>query len=133
MTLKKYNHLSAFPVGLVVIALGLSNSAAAVAGEVTISDDGIPTVKVDFSGTDVSTSKGATLLYHQLKNAAAQVCRSFEGRALSLQAQRKRCYNNALSKAVVDVNRPLLTALYQSQLPGLSPTVVALQPVKPLG
>jgi len=133
MTLKKYNHLPAFPVGLVVIALGLSNSAAVVAGEVAVSDDGIPTVKVDFSGMDLSTSKGATLLYHQLKNAAAQVCRSLEGRALSLEGQRQRCYNKALSEAVVDVNRPLLTALYQSQLPGLSPTVVALQAVKPLG
>jgi UrcA family protein len=132
MTSKKYNHLSAFLVGLVVIALGLSNSAVVVAGEVTVSDDGIPTVKVDFSGMDLSTSKGATLLYHQLKNAAAQVCRSFEGRALSLEAQRLRCYNKALSEAVVDVNRPLLTALYQSQLPGLSPTAVALA-VKPLG
>jgi len=133
MTLKKYNHLSAFPVGLVVIALGLSNSAAVVAGEVTVSDEGIPTVTVDLSGMDLSTSKGATLLYHELKSAAAQVCRSLEDRALSLQAQRQKCYNKALSEAVVDVDRPLLTALYQSQHPGLSPTVVALQAVKPLG
>jgi len=133
MTLKKYNYLSAFPVGLVVIALGLSNSAPVVAGEVTVSDDGTPTVEVQYSGIALSTSTGATLLYHQLKNAAAQVCRSLEGRALSLQVQRQRCYNKALSDAVVDVNRPLLTALYQRQFPGLSPTALASQGVKPPG
>jgi UrcA family protein len=133
VTSKKYNHLSAFPVGLVLIAVGLSSSAAAVAGEVTVSDDGIPTVKVDYSGMDLSTSTGATLLYHQLKNASAQVCRSLEGRALSLQAQRRRCYNKALSKAVEEVNRPLLTALYQGQSPGFGPTVVAARAIRPPG
>jgi UrcA family protein len=125
VTLKESNRRSAFAVGLVVIALGLSSSAPVVAGGVTVSNDGIPTVRVDYSGVDLSTSTGATLLYHQLRNAAAQVCRGLEGRALSLQAKRQKCYNNALSAAVVAVNRPLLTALYRGQFPGVSPTVVA--------
>jgi UrcA family protein len=133
VTSKKSNHLSAFSAALVVIAVGLSASAAVVAGEVTVSDDGIPTVKVDYSGMDLSTSTGATLLYHQLRNAAAQVCRSLEGRALSLQAQKQRCYNKALSGAVAGVNEPLLTALYQRQSPGLSPTIVAARAVRPPG
>jgi UrcA family protein len=133
VTSKKSNYLSAFSVGLVVIAVGLSNSAAVVAGEVTVSDDGIPTVKVDYSGMDLSTSTGATLLYHQLKSAAAQVCRSLEGRALSLRGKRQRCYDKALSGAVAKVNTPLLTALYQRQSPGLIPTVVASQAARPPG
>ena len=132
MTSKKYNRLSAFPVGLVVIAVGLSNSAA-VAGEMTVSDAGIPTVKVDYSGMDLSASTGATLLYHRLKNAAAQVCRGLEGRALSAQSKWQTCYNSALSDAVAGVNRPLVTALHQRQFPGLSPTVVASRTVGPTG
>jgi UrcA family protein len=132
VTSKKYNRLSAFPVGLVVIAVGLSNSAA-VAGEMTVSDAGIPTVKVDYSGMDLSASTGATLLYHRLKNAAAQVCRGLEGRALSAQSKWQTCYNSALSDAVAGVNRPLVTALHQRQFPGLSPTVVASRTVGPTG
>jgi UrcA family protein len=133
VTAKKSNHLSAFPVGLVAIVVSLSNSAAVVAGPVTVSDEGIPTIKVDYSGMDLSTSAGATLLYHQLKNAAAQVCRSLESRVLSLQARRQICYKNALSAAVGQVNRPLVTALYQGQSPGVSPTIVASRAVKPPG
>jgi UrcA family protein len=99
----------------------------------TVSDEGIPTVKVDYSGMDLSASTGATLLYHRLKNAAAQVCRGLEGRALSAQSKWQTCYNSALSEAVAGVNRPLVTALHQRQFPGLSPTIVASRVVKPAG
>jgi UrcA family protein len=133
VTSKKYNHLSAFPVGLVVIAVGLSNSAAVVAGEMTVSDQAIPTVRVDYSGMNLSASTGATLLYHRLKNAAAQVCRGLEGRALSAQSKWQTCYNTALSDSVAGVNRPLVTALHQRQSPGLSPTIVASRAAKPAG
>ena len=133
MTFKNSNHLSAFPVGLVVMGLSLSSSAALVAGELTVSDDGIPTVNVAYSGMDLSTNTGATLLYHQLKSAAAQVCNSLEGRALSLQAKWRTCYNKALSDAVVNVSSPLLTALHQRQAPGLATTIVASRAVKPPG
>jgi UrcA family protein len=133
VTLKNSNHLSAFPVRFVVIGLALSSSAALFAGELTVSSQGIPTVKVDYSGIDPSTNTGATRLYRQLRNAAAQVCSSLEGRDLSLQAQWHRCYNKALSGAVVDANRPLVTALHQRQSSGLTPTIVASRAVKPAG
>jgi UrcA family protein len=133
VTSKKYKHLSAFPVGLVVIAVGLSNSAAVVAGDMIVSDEGIATVKVDYSGMNLSASTGATLLYQRMKNAAAQVCRGLEGRALSAQSKWRTCYNSALSDAVAGVNRPLVTALHQRQFPGLSPTVVASRTVGPTG
>jgi UrcA family protein len=133
VTIKNSNHLPAFPVGLVVIGLGLSSSAALTAGEPTVSNDGIPTAKVIYSGMDLSTNTGATLLYHQLKSAAAQVCRSWESRALSFHAKWRTCYDKALSDAVVGVNSPLLTALHQGQSPALAPTIVASRAVKPGG
>ena len=133
MTSNNSNHLSAFPVGLIVMGLGLSSSAALVAGEPTVSNDGIPTAKVSYSGLDLSTNTGATLLYHQLRSAAAQVCRSWEGRPLLFQARWRTCYDKALSDAVVGVNRPLLTALHQRQSPAVAPTIVASRAVKPGG
>jgi UrcA family protein len=130
---KKSKYLSAFRVGFVVMGIALSNSAALVAGEVTLSDDGIPTVNVDYSGMDLSTNAGATLLYHQLVHAAAQVCRRWDGRDLSLLPQRQKCYDKALSDAVIAVNKPLVAELHQRQSSGLSPTLVASGAVKPRG
>jgi UrcA family protein len=130
---KKSNYLSAFRVGFVVMGIALANSAVLVAGELTLSADGIPTVKVDYSGIDLSTDKGATLLYHQLSHAAAQVCSGWEGRQLSLLSQRQRCYDKALSDAVIQVNKPLVAELHQRQSSRLSPTLVAFRAVKPRG
>jgi UrcA family protein len=133
VTLKNTSLVSAFSVGFVVMGLALSHPALLVAGELTVSDDGIPTVKVDYSGMNLSTNSSATLFYNQLKRAAAQVCSRSEGRELSLRAQWKTCYDKALSDAVIDVNRPLLTALHQRQFPGSIPTIVASRVVKPRG
>jgi UrcA family protein len=130
---KNSNCLSAFRVGFVVMGIALSNSAVLVAGELTISNDGIPTVKVGYSGMDLSTNTGASLLYHQLRQAAAQVCSGWEGRELSLLSQRQRCYDKALSDAVIAVNKPLVAELHQRQPSGLRPTLVASRVVKPRG
>jgi UrcA family protein len=130
---KKSNYLSAFRVGFVVMGIAVSNSALLVAGEVTLSDDGIPTVKVDYSGMDLSTNTGATLLYHQLMHAAAQVCSRWEGRDLALLPKRQRCYDKALSDAVIAVDKPLVAELHQRQSPGRGPTLVASRAVKPRG
>jgi UrcA family protein len=114
------------------MGLALSNSAVLLAAEPVVSD-GIPTVKVDYSGMDLSTNTSTTFLYHQLKHAAAQVCSSLEGREIALRAQWQRCYDRALSNAVTDVNSPLLTALHQGTSPGPTPAIVASRAVKPRG
>ena len=133
MNSNKSKHLSAFSLGLVAAGLALANSAVLIAGEPTISNDGIPAVKVDYSGMDLTTNTGATLLYGQLKHAAARVCSRWEGRELALRPQWQRCYDKALSDAVIDVNRPLLQALHQKQFPGFTPPLVASRTVKPRG
>jgi UrcA family protein len=133
MNSKNPNYLAAFRVGFVVMGMALSSSAVLVAGELTVSNDGTPTVKVDYSGMDLSTNTGATLLYHRLRHAADQVCSIGEGRDLSLRSQRQRCFEHALSDAVLHVNSPLVAALHQRQSSGPGPTLVASRLVKPRG
>jgi UrcA family protein len=134
VTFKNYKRVSAFPVGVVVMGLALSHSAALAAGELKVSNDGIPTVGVVYTGMDLSTNTGATQLYQRLKHAARQVCSKLESRDLSRRAQWQRCYDKALADAVTQVDKPLLTALLQKgQSPLLTPTTVAADIVKPAG
>ncbi|MDB6088801.1 MAG: hypothetical protein JWN85_1585 [Gammaproteobacteria bacterium] len=61
------------------------------------------------------------------------VCNMGERRDLSLRSQRQRCYEKALSDAVVNANSPLVAALHQRHSSGLGPTLVAARLAKPRG
>jgi len=92
-------------------ALGLITigSPSAIAGDFNAPR----TVTVKYDEYDLSNTKGAAALYARLRDASKQVCAQLEGRDLRLHAAWKACYNEALSNAVLQVNRDTVTALHQ--------------------
>ena len=68
-------------------------------------------VTVRYADLDLSTSAGATTLYHRIRGAAKEVCGT-GGTSLVEIAQWHRCVKDAVSDAVHTVNSPQLTALY---------------------
>jgi UrcA family protein len=65
---------------------------------------------------DVSTNEGAAMLLRRIKAAAKQVCGDpFDFRDLTQKAQVRRCYAQAVARAVSAVEATKLTEVYRQQ------------------
>ena len=93
------------------VALGLATFGAASA---IAKDYGAPrTLTVKYEEYDLNTEKGAQALYAHLQAASKEVCAPLDGREVRQHAAWKACYKEALSNAVLNVNRDTVTALHQ--------------------
>ena len=76
-----------------------------------------PRITVRFADLDLSRPEGAQTLYNRLRSAAEQVCeqvQSESGLSWTFRAY-KTCIDKATADAIAKVNRPLLTAYWQSK------------------
>jgi UrcA family protein len=84
----------------------LSAAAAAVEpGEVA-------TRRVNFADLDLTRSAGVAVLYARIKSAAGEVCEPVNAGALESVMLSHRCTEQAIARAVADVNAPGLTSYY---------------------
>ncbi len=104
------------PCTLLVMLLGSLNASAvaAEAGEVVQRH-------VNFADLDLTRNTGAAVLYTRIKSAAGRVCDRVNARALGPAQQTRRCMDQAIARAVADVNAPELTSYYRDK---------ARQPIK---
>ena len=69
-------------------------------------------VAVSYAELDLSKSAGAEVLYDRLQRAAEKVCgvheRSSSLYHVAIAAEKKACYEEALSRAVAQIDAPLL-------------------------
>ena len=68
---------------------------------------------VKYEELDLTSSQGAAALYARLRSASKTVCAPLQGRELRQHTAFQDCYKQALSNAVVRVNRESVTALHQ--------------------
>jgi UrcA family protein len=83
-------------------------------------------VTVNYSGVDLSTSAGAKVLYARLHAAAEQVCKPLDRADLTMGYRYRGCIESALSNAVREVDKPLLTQYYAERSGNFSLATVAL-------
>ena len=73
-------------------------------------------IAVSYAEFDLSKPEGASALYDRLQRAAAQVCglhtRSVALTGGSSAAEKKACYEDALSRAVAQIDAPLVQAAH---------------------
>jgi UrcA family protein len=100
-----------------VVALGFSAGtafAASPSNDQGVSD-GAKQYVVQFADLDLSKMAGAITLYGRLQQAARVVCRPLESRELAGFIEYRACLNQAVTRAVARVNRPLLSEYHQSR------------------
>ena len=68
---------------------------------------------VSFRDLNVSNPEGAAVLYKRIKSAASEVCGTWD--SLSQRPAVMTCIDEAVSRAVAQVNRPMLTSLHQAK------------------
>jgi UrcA family protein len=92
----------------VAAVLGTASAASAAAGNAQLSNQ----LVVKYDDLDLSSEHDAKILYKRLTSASMQVCSKYASRELSRRAKWEGCIDQALTKAVVDVNVERVTALH---------------------
>jgi UrcA family protein len=87
-------------------------SVTGLAFGAAISDDP-PQRTVSYADLNLSNTAGAAALYARIKSAARVVCEPQLNRELAMNTNYKRCVDEAIGRAVADVNAPVLVALYR--------------------
>lgn len=91
-------------VGILALAL--------TAGTAFASQEYNAEVSVSFAELDLTKSAGAEALYARLQDAAEEVCgvneRTFSGFYQAGTAEKRACYEDALDRAVAQIDAPLL-------------------------
>lgn len=75
--------------------------------------DDLPKQTVSYADLDLSHKAGAERLYTRIKSAAREVCEPQQTRVLTAGPQYQRCVNEAIGRAIADVNAPVLAAIYR--------------------
>ena len=100
---------------LAISALALTFSGVGTTSRASGTEDTVPAVKVSFADLDLSQMDGAKKLYGRLDFAARKVCVAMEPSSdadLSRLQRWRTCTRNAVSRAVVKLDRTTLTAYY---------------------
>jgi UrcA family protein len=95
-------------VGSLVGVLGLGAASAAT------HDRDVPAVVVKYSELNLSTDAGVNTLYHRIMYAARQVCPDESIRDLKAHEQVAVCRDQAIARAIRQINNSRLAALYAS-------------------
>jgi UrcA family protein len=97
----------------VIAASFVMLSWAACSAQALAADDIVIGVKkVSYGDLNLDTEAGAKMLYRRLRQAAGEVCTSFENTDAVLRASWSACYQNAMNSAVAFVNKPRVTVLH---------------------
>jgi UrcA family protein len=78
-------------------------------------DEALPHKAVSFKDLNLSSTEGAAVLYGRIRSAANEVCGDQDRFNLSRAHTIQICINEAVSRAVAQVNSPMLTSLYQAK------------------
>jgi UrcA family protein len=94
-----------------LLASAMLSSLAANAGDLGEARQ----VTVSYADLDLKTTADVQRLYQRIDTAAAFVCRDLDTKDLSGRHVWKQCLNDAVARAVLDVNAPLLTVHYEAK------------------
>jgi UrcA family protein len=78
-------------------------------------DEALPHKVVSFKDLNLSSTEGAAVLYGRIKRAANEVCGQADRFNLSQSHTIQVCINEAVSRAVSQINSPMLTSLYEAK------------------
>jgi UrcA family protein len=111
MSITKVFRTNAMGMAWVILASGpitwVANAAQA--------DEAMPHKVVSFKDLNLSSTEGAAVLYERIKSASNEVCGKRDRFELWRSRTLQICINDAVSRAVAQVNRPMLTSLYNAK------------------
>jgi UrcA family protein len=101
--------------GLLLLGSLAGIMAAGAAGAAILDSGDLPTVVVKYSKESLATDEGVNALYRRITNAARQVCPVEPTRDLKLQSQIDHCRNQAIARAIRQIDNSRLAALHSAR------------------
>jgi UrcA family protein len=89
-----------------IMAAGFSNAASP--------DSNVPRLVVQYSQSSLATAAGVSDLYRRIVRAAKFVCPELPNRDLEAQGLVEKCRNEAVARAIGQIDNSQLAALYAS-------------------
>jgi UrcA family protein len=94
----------------------LASATLALAAPAVEAADGAPTLTVRYADLDLSRPAGAEAMYERLSEAASRVCGPREARVPKEQLERRICREQAIARAVAQIDNAPFTAWYAAKL-----------------
>jgi UrcA family protein len=98
-------------IALLMLTGALSCALTVGAASAATVDSNVPTVVVHYTSESLATDSGVKTLYRRLVHAAEQVCPQSDG-TLFVSSAARACRQEAIARAVEQVNNPHLAALH---------------------
>jgi UrcA family protein len=95
-----------------MLALGAACLAAMGSASAATVDSDAPSLVVHYSSATLATQAGVHTLYQRLVQASRQVCPDSSIRDLGADARVRQCRDQAIARAIREINNPQLAALY---------------------
>jgi len=100
---------------LAMIVLGtLAGVAAFGTASAATPESDVPSLAVRFTEQSLATDRGVNELYRRIASAAAKVCPDASIRDLGAMRQVEHCRNEAIARAIQQIDNSKLAALYAS-------------------
>lgn len=99
-------------VKLALLTLGSLTAALSFGAVNAATPDNPPSVVVKYSDQDLNTASGVNEVYRRIVRAAKQVCPEMSFQDLSLQKRILECRDQAVSRAIRQIDNAQLAALY---------------------
>jgi UrcA family protein len=101
-------------VKIAVLTLGTLTAALSFGAVNAATPESAPSVVVKYSHQDLSTEQGVKEVYRRIVRASRQVCPDTSFRDLSLQEKIAECRDQAVARAIRQIDNSQLAALYAS-------------------
>jgi UrcA family protein len=99
-------------VKLALLTLGSLTAALSFGAVNAATPDNPPSVVVKYGDLDLSTANGVNEVYRRIVRAARQVCPEMSFQDLSLQGKIAACRDQAVARAIRQIDNPQLAAVY---------------------
>lgn len=102
-------------ITIAMIVCGIVGAAFIGAASAASADDGTPRITVRYNPQSLDTESGARVLYSRLVKAAVEVCPQSPNSTPWISEPVRECREQALARAVLQVNNPRLAAVYAAR------------------
>jgi UrcA family protein len=97
---------------LLMLTGGLGCAVAAGTASAATPDNDVPSIVIHYTNQTLATDRGVQQLYAQIVRAARQVCPDASIRDLGALASVKQCRQQAVARAIHQVDSPELASLH---------------------
>ena len=101
---------------IVAISLAAALTGFSVSARAATSAVKVRSITVRYAELDLAKPQGVEALYTRIGGAARRVCRADSALRLRDRANSSSCYQDAIGRAVEQVNLPTLTDLHQAKV-----------------